>query len=128
MGTVVVTLKDNYIEDPAAFDMIMRGLERGDDVYVVLPQGEFRVVRFEGWDSFCLASYCEEHGIEIPDDPDEADELFWDVLDEAIREAMLTDGYDGYIYVDPYVCGEPYGCTLWLKRSRVAPAPAHSTI
>lgn len=116
MGTIDVPLKDNYIEDYDTFEWIMRGLEKGEDTYVILPQGEFRVVRFEPWESFCLVDYCEKHGIEIPDDPDEADELFWDVLWDAIWDAMKQDGYDYYVYVDPTVCGEPYGGTFWLKR------------
>ena len=113
-----LSLGSDVIEDSDLFYEIYDAYRRGEPVYVVLPSGRYRVVGIEPWESDCLLDYADRAGIEIPPglSEDEIEDFLWDLLPDAIRWAMRTDGYDNYIYVDPYACGVAYGCTIWLKR------------
>ena len=106
------------LEDEFLFSRIFESFQKGEAITIVDKDTNqlFRVEAIESWDPDCLFYYCEVKNIATPEDEEELDDFFWEILPDAIEWAMREDGYDAYIYVPPETSGVAYGVTIWLRK------------
>jgi len=106
------------LEDEFLFNRIQTLSSKGEPITIVDEKtGQlFKVEDIEEWEPVCLFSYCEIKKIKVPEDEEEIDDFFWEILPEAIEWARGEDNYDNYIYVPPEVSGTAYGVTIWLRK------------
>lgn len=104
--------KDKINSDVEFYDEILRFVDFGGR-NIILKNETLRNVHLESWYvDPCLYLFLKEIGREVPEDADE--DFWWETLQDAIDYYYKKDGWRGYIYIDPEICGAPLGQTLWF--------------